>query len=128
MTPQRVRTLCGALAIGSVAAIFVATLTPNLGDVVAPGQFASWSGHFVLFAALGATFGLGFMTTRRSRLWLAQLVILVALFAAADELAQGWVDGRIVAFSDWVADALGGAAGLALGSSAGRYLVPRRVA
>ena len=128
MRLQRIRMLCVALVIGSMAAILIATLTPNLGEVVAPGRLTSWGGHFLLFATLGTATGLAFMTTRRSRLWLVQLAILVALLAAADEMAQGWVDGRVVAFSDWIADALGGGVGIALGSSAGRYLIPRRVA
>jgi VanZ family protein len=128
MSPQRVRALCVGLAAVSVLAIVLATLTPNLGAVVTPGRFALWSGHFLLFAALGMTIGLAYMTTRRSRLWLVQLVLLVAMFAAADELAQGLVDGRVVDLRDWVADAVGGGVGITLGSWAGRYLMPRRIA
>lgn len=128
MSAQRIRTLCVATMIVAVGAIGLATLAPHVGEAVTAGQFTLWSGHFLLFATLGVPIGLAYMTTRRSRLWLVQLVLLVALFAAADELAQNFVDGRVVDLQDWVADALGGAVGVGLGSLAGRYLIPRRVA
>ena len=126
MSPHRVRSLGAASAVVAVAAILLATLMPNLAGPVAAGQFASWGVHFLLFATFGLTVGLAVMTTTRSRVRLLQLVLLVALFAAADELAQQWVDGRAVELQDWIADALGGGLGVAMGGSAGRYLMLRR--
>lgn len=53
------------------------------------------------------------------------VVLAIWLFAASDELAQGWVEGRSPELIDWVADMLGAVTGLVAGSAGLRWLLER---
>jgi VanZ family protein len=42
------------------------------------------------------------------------LVLAIWIFAAADEIAQGWIEGRSASLGDWIADMVGVLIGLML--------------
>ena len=92
------------LAAWSLAAtiVVVSLVPPNLRpETGAPHDFE----HFVIFAATGLAFGLGY-DTRRDLLG-TQLVV----FAGAVEIAQLFVAGRHARFSDFLVDAVAACAG-----------------
>ncbi len=64
--------------------------------------------HFLIFALVGLGFGLGYPFRYAAH----SLALLV--FTAAIELAQLWAPGRHARLSDFVVDALGLLAGMAL--------------
>ncbi len=75
--------------------------------------------HFTAFAALAASLEITLRRTRHDLpLYRRHLLVfaLVIFFGATDEWHQRFVPGRDCDFFDWVADALGGAFGLALTS------------
>ena len=47
---------------------------------------------------------------------LLMVILALWIFAALDELAQGWIDGREPSLQDWLADMAGALIGLAVGS------------
>ena len=118
----------GVLLAGAL--ILITTLTPVGGGE--GGCFAGIPctlGHVLTFAILGVPVALRYATSRaaqRSPLRVL-LMVLVAiwLFAALDELAQGWVDGREPDLVDWLADMGGAVLGLALGSLLLRFALSR---
>lgn len=67
--------------------------------------------HFAVYAVFGAL--LGYARDRQRLHWLGPLA-LGLLYAASDEWHQSLVPGRTAEWGDWVADALGVAAGLGL--------------
>ena len=68
--------------------------------------------HFLIFAATGAAFGLGY-EARGGR-----LAIQLVIFAGAVEIAQLFIPGRHARFSDFLVDAVAICAGAIAGSSA----------
>jgi VanZ family protein len=50
---------------------------------------------------------------RTDRAWLVRWLLLYAAYAAADELAQFFVPGRVAQLSDWIADVVGATLALA---------------
>ncbi len=114
----------------AAALILLTTLTPSGGG--GGGCLLGvpcLAGHFVAFALLGVPIALRFATSeaaRRSpRRALAMVVVAIWLFAAVDELAQDWIDGREPDILDWVADMLGALSGLIAGSAGLRWLLRR---
>ena len=112
------------------ALILLTTLTPVNGNE--GGCFAGVPctlGHVLAFAILGVPVALRYATSRAAQRSPARvlLMVLVAiwLFAALDELAQGWVDGREPDLGDWLADMAGAVLGLAIGSLVLRYALSR---
>ena len=114
----------------AAALILIATLAP-LGSGL-PGcplgmPCAAW--HVLLFALLGVPVALRYATSRaaaRSPLRVLLMVVLVLwIFAALDEFAQGWVNGREPSLEDWIADMAGALLGLAAGSLLLRLLLGR---
>lgn len=77
-----------------------------------PGNLSDKTGHFAGYAILAAavlraTAGArwsGVTAASGLRAWL-----ICVLYGASDELHQGFVPGRTVAFDDWAADAAGAA-------------------
>jgi VanZ family protein len=66
--------------------------------------------HFLIYAATGFTFGLGF--TRRRDL----MAILLVIFCGSVELAQLFVPGRHARVSDFIIDAVSACIGLGTSS------------
>lgn len=109
----------GVLLVGAL--ILVVTLLPAGSGL--PGcplgiPCALW--HVLLFALLGVPVALRYATSRaaaRSPVRVLLMVILALwIFAALDELAQNWIDGREPSLQDWLADMAGALIGLAVGS------------
>jgi hypothetical protein len=132
---ERLRGLSAFAIVLAAALILLTTLTP--GGAGGGGEAGGCllgvpclAGHFVVFALLGVPVALRFATSeaaRRSpRRALAMVVLAIWVFAAVDELAQGWVDGREPNALDWVADMLGALTGLIAGSVGLRWLLERR--
>ena len=105
----------------AVALILVATLLPAGSGL--PGcplglPCAVW--HMLLFALLGVPVALRYATSQAAARSPVRVLLMVLLalwiFAALDELAQNWIDGREPALEDWFADMAGALIGLALGS------------
>ncbi|MYI83016.1 MAG: hypothetical protein F4056_06905 [Chloroflexi bacterium] len=118
----------GVLVVGAL--ILVVTLLPPGSGV--PGcplgmPCAVW--HGLLFALLGVPVALRYATSRaaaRSPVRVLLMVILALwIFAALDELAQGWIDGREPSLEDWLADMAGALIGLAVGSVLLRFALRR---
>ena len=66
--------------------------------------------HFIIYAATGFTFGLGF--TRRHDL----LAILLVIFCGSIEIAQLFVTGRHARASDFIIDSVAACVGLVISS------------
>jgi VanZ family protein len=90
----------------------IATLTHlPLGELplVAGGDKAH---HLLAYAALALLLGFALLFTFPRRWWLPWGVLVVGMcYGAIDELTQSWV-GRTAEFDDWIADAVGTAAGI----------------
>ncbi len=75
--------------------------------------------HLAAFGTLAISLDIAWRHTRPNTalvLRFMALFIIVALFGASDELHQYFVPGRSCDFFDWIADATGGALGLAIAS------------
>ncbi len=96
-----------APAVAWAAAIFAASSRPALPVDLVHGM--DKLAHFLTYAVLGLALGFG---QRRSGWPWAAALALGLLYGASDELHQGFVPGRTSDVADWVADALGTAAGL----------------
>ena len=123
----------------AAALILLATLTPpgagGLGASAGGGgphcpfglHCAIW--HMLLFALLGVPVALRYAASRAAARAPLRVLLMVVLalwvFAALDELAQGWVPGRQPSLADWFADMGGALIGMALGSAAFRLLIAR---
>jgi hypothetical protein len=82
-------------------------------------------GHALAFAALGVSLSAQVMAGRRGVRALAAAVrtlLLLAVFAMLDELAQDWM-GRDASIADWLADVAGAFLGVVIGSELARFLV-----
>ena len=75
--------------------------------------------HGTAFALLGLLTGWGWGRGWPRGRWLL-LLLLLALFGAADEFHEAFVPGRDASCGDWAADAAGAALGLALARGLGR--------
>jgi len=94
-------------AVAWAAVIFAASSRPGSGLDLSSGL--DKVAHFAAYAVLGLALGRGQAASGWP--WAAALV-LGLLYAASDELHQALVPGRHPDAADWVADALGTAAGL----------------
>lgn len=106
----------------AVALILFATLTP--GAATSEGCLLGIPcvvGHVVTFAVLGVPLAALYATSRaarrRPRAALVALLLVVAAFAAADELVQLRIEGRTADPVDWLADLIGAAGGVVGGSA-----------
>ena len=75
--------------------------------------------HLAAFGVLAASTEIAWRHTRPEMPVLRRLIVIfivVAIFGASDEIHQHFVPGRACDFYDWMADATGGALGLALAS------------
>lgn len=79
--------------------------------------------HFAAYALLGLLLARGAYRSGASP-WLA--VALGLLYGASDEIHQSFVPGRAMDLADWVADALGSAAGVLLFHRIRRTRDPQR--
>jgi hypothetical protein len=82
-------------------------------------------GHALAFAALGVSISTQMIAGRRGARALAaaaRALLLLAAFAMASELAQGW-SGRDASVEDWLADMAGAFLGVVVGSELARFLV-----
>lgn len=68
-------------------------------------------GHFAAYLVLGILLAHG---TRRFSYPAVVAIVLGMLYGASDEWHQSMVPGRTAEFGDWIADALGSIAGVAL--------------
>lgn len=127
------RRVAASLVTVLVLAILLFTLSPSgsltsgsrlidaIADIRGTAEQASWLLHAALFALLGAALSLWFASTDTARgaprRTLLAMLLAVWLFAAADELAQGFVEGREASLGDWIADMAGFLAGFLLAPS-----------
>jgi hypothetical protein len=123
-----VLTLFVSPAEGDLLSRIVPGTVPLIGDDrgydTCIGGIDCQDGHALAFIALGTSLGVQVLAGRRGRGALVRAVavlLLLGVFAAVDELAQGWT-GRDASFDDWLADASGALLGLVLGSEIARYL------
>ncbi len=109
--------------LAAMAAIFVASNTPNLGDL--PGGMSDKTAHVLAYAGLTllvlrATSGMRWSgVTARSAL--AAWLVAVG-YGVSDEVHQRFVPGRTAALDDLAADAIGAALAVALVFLAARVL------
>lgn len=99
-----------------IVVILSATTVP-IPTTAAPGWLAGLPVDLVVHAGLYG--GLGWFvadalrrTGRWGRLTLFAAMVCGLLFAAADELHQAWIPGRVPELADWTADVVGLAVGL----------------
>jgi VanZ family protein len=100
-------------ALLQMAAIFFASSLPNLKRL--PGDIPDYTAHFLGYIVLGlfvlrgcaGARWVGITARATFRAWL-----ICAVYGATDELHQMFTPGRTPSVSDWVADALGAAAGV----------------
>jgi VanZ family protein len=78
--------------------------------------------HFGVYAVLGVLLGWGWLRAGRrpGRGW---LLLFALLLGASDEVRHHRMDQRQAEFGDWIADALGAAAGLFITTRYGRRLM-----
>ncbi len=120
--PARVRWLSALLGAGLVlytGVLIVATHLPSVGGMIRyPG--ADKVLHVLAYTVLGTLAAAVIGSTRELSLRnLTTLLVVLALFAAADELTQPWFS-RQAELGDWIADCVGvglGIGGVALGAS-----------
>jgi VanZ family protein len=102
-------------AVAQMLVIFAASSIPNLTSL--PGGLSDHAGHFIGYAILGAlalraVAGGRWDHVTLSAAWRAWA--LTAVYGATDEFHQRFVLGRTPDVVDWVADALGALAAIAL--------------
>ena len=98
----------GFLAIGMMAGVTWAGAQP-----FAVGMFAEpWDkvAHMVLFGSLAFVVGMAFCPDWKHG-WRWALVVAL-LFAGFDEVRQIWLPGRVAAWGDFLADAVGAGLGI----------------
>ena len=108
MTAQRLFQTAGWLLVVAIAALSL--VKPSLRPVVMPHNLE----HAAIFAIAGLALGLGYPGRT------AQNMIMMAIFAGAIELAQFFAPGRHPRLIDFVIDALGGCAGMAIAAIVAR--------
>lgn len=112
-------------AVGMMAALFLA----SSGDAVPlPGR-SDLIAHLSAYFLLGVLSVRGFAGARwrgvtPRALWLGWL--LTAGYGLSDEIHQRFVDGRVAAADDWLADASGGALAAFAVAAAARLVLGRR--
>jgi VanZ family protein len=97
------------------AAILVLSLAPS--ELRPETSIPHKLEHFLIFAATGVAFGLGYEVRR------GFLAIQLVMFAGAVEIGQLFVSGRHARLSDFLIDAISICAGLIAGSSARYFAV-----
>lgn len=74
--------------------------------------------HYIAFAVLAVLLSLTFQFQEKIRILAKQsylfCIILIAIYGLLDELHQMYVPGRYCDVKDWIADVLGGLAGIGL--------------
>ena len=114
-------------AVAQMAAIFVASSIPNLGEL--PGGVSPDFGHFVGYALLGGLLARALadarvtgLTTRAAALaWLVS-----AVYGASDEFHQSFVPGRTPDVNDWLVDIAGAAVAIVACRALAAAIVRRR--
>jgi len=109
--------------------ILAATSLPAPGVSTALPHWADKVVHFTLYCVLGFLAARAFLNPppvrekaiggahdwKRIHIgWLA--LLLLAIFAGADEFHQHWIRGRSPSPGDWIADVLGAGFGIAIGT------------
>jgi VanZ family protein len=122
---RRVAGWLAGVALIYWAFIFFLTHVPGGGGKGIPGadkvvHFLAYFGLAVLIGAV-AVLWRGYSTSLLIGVWL-----LVAGYGIVDELSQTLVPGRTCSAADWVADALGGLAGILLVFACNRRLLAQR--
>lgn len=132
MTRESLRFWSNVALTALVAAILIATLSPY-GSAGAGGELFrrldrwEWSFglapvlvHFTLFGAFGVALAARFASSdyaRESpRRALLMVLLMLWVFAASTEFAQGWSETREARLGDWLADMTGGLLGFFGGS------------
>lgn len=114
---RRLQWLLLLAAIGYWALMIYAThtvITPTAAGLVRQMHVSDKLLHFAGFAGLGLLLALAVATRcRMSRTTLVGLAVAMSAYAAIDEVTQARV-GRTSDLADWLADTLGGCAGLLL--------------
>jgi VanZ family protein len=90
--------------------IFLSLVPPSLRPETSAPHILE---HFIIYAATGFTFGLGFR--RRHDL----LAILLVIFCGSIEIAQLFVPGRHARLTDFIIDAVAACIGLVVSSITG---------
>jgi VanZ family protein len=113
-----------------MGAIFAASSIPNMNAL--PGGLSDHHWHFIAYAVLAAstlralagTSWTGVTFPAAAAAWL-----ITVTYGATDEWHQTFVPGRVAAFDDLAADALGALAAvlIALAGAVGRRLEDRKV-
>lgn len=104
---------------GLMLAIFVASSVPNLDT--APTGVSDKSLHFAAYGVLAVLLLRALSGAAWRGVTLGAAIgawTLAVLYGATDELHQAFVPGRTAALDDWLADAFGAAAGVAVGVAA----------
>ena len=112
-----------------MAAIFIASSQPALPDL--PAGLTNHTGHFIGYAilsalALRAFAGAGWRGVVPVNA--IKAAAFAAVYGATDELHQMFVPNRYAGLDDWIADALGAAAGVGILLLAKRAVLARRAA
>ena len=132
MSHASLRTWSTVAIAGVAAVILVLTLGPwGTGDGDGGEECAFGLpcvlGHFGLFALLGVALAVRFATSEAARRSPARAMLAVLfglwLFAAVDEIAQGYVD-RDPQLEDWLADMAGALVGFFGAGFVARALAP----
>jgi VanZ family protein len=130
MNWNRWRRLAGWLAGVALiywAFIFFLTHVPGSGGRGIPG--ADKVVHFLAYFGLAVLIGAAAVLWRgSSRSLLIGVWLLVAGYGIVDELSQTLVPGRTCSAADWLADALGGLAGILLVFACSRRLLGKPTA
>jgi VanZ family protein len=110
-----VRLLTWTAVIVWAAGIFYLSSIPSYHPTPPPFPFADKVVHFGLYFVLGALLCAALhRTPLRRGIIVAGAIAIAALYGASDEWHQTFVFGRNASVADWVADALGACAGVAL--------------
>jgi len=75
-----------------------------------------WMGHMTLYGGIGVLVARVAALRKWPLRWLVWAGLLLSVWGALDELHQLFIPGRSCEVDDWVADTLGGALGLYLGT------------
>ena len=116
------------LAVGYAIVVVALSSYPGLRlPEVGSGAFDKIV-HFVQYAVFGFLVSRGWGPWRTGGAagftpWLPVLILLV--FAGADEYHQQWIPGRVPEWLDWTADIVGIASGYALGAWSNRRILSR---
>jgi VanZ family protein len=107
---RRLRLLCWLVTAAWWVLIATLTHLPPSKLPRVPGSDKTH--HFLAYAALALLLGFALMFTFPRRWWLPWAVLVVGMcYGALDEVTQSWV-GRTTDIEDWIADAVGTAAGI----------------